>query len=149
MKYRICVTTQFLPTFTTLPFGTHTQHSQLGGNFCHEPEDMVNSPSSPDDAPVCNLSESTQTILKKVFEDLVSQSFNRCMFNCWSFVYQLHMQSNLSLQFLPSPPSLLPTHPLSLTPSHPSTRILRRWWTTTCTWLATVTPAQGVTFTTL
>ena len=89
LKYQTCVT--ILNFFPPSPPShlAHTQHSQLGGNFCHEPEDMVNSPSSLDDAPVCNLSESTQTILKKVFEDLVSQSFNRCMFNCWSFVCML------------------------------------------------------------
>ena len=145
------MTTQFLPTFTTLPFGTHThththtQHSQLGGNFCHEPEDMVNSPSSPDDAPVCNLSDSTQTILKKVFEDLVSQLFNHCMFNCWSFVCMLKPFP----LFPPPSPSLLPTHPLTPSSPHPSTRILRRWWTTTCTWSAMVTPVRGVTSTTL
>ena len=99
---------------------THTQHSQLGGNFCHEPEDMVNSPSSPDDAPVCNLSDSTQTILKKVFEDLVSQLFNRCMFNCWSFVCMLKpfplIPASFSFSSSHSPPHTLLPSPIHQDP---------------------------------
>ena len=116
--------------------GAHTQHSQLGGNFCHEPEDMVNSPSSPDDTPVCNLPDSTQTILKKVFEDLVSHHV------CVWVILPLHVQLldiciptihafDLAQTFPLPPPSPLPTHPLTphtltLSSPQPSTRILRR-----------------------
>ena len=81
-KYQTCVTTQLLHP----PIWAHTQHSQFGGNFCHEPEDMVNSPSSPDDTPVCNLPDSTQTVLKKVFEDLVSYRI------CVWVILPLHVQ---------------------------------------------------------
>jgi len=46
---------------------------RLGGSFSSEPEDMVDCPCSPENTPVCNLSTSTQDILKRIFADLVSQ----------------------------------------------------------------------------
>lgn len=71
---------------------THTPLLQLGGSFSSEPEDMVDSESNS-----CSLSPSTQDILRRCFEDLVSGREGERERGT-----QLH-----TLAFAPSPPGPL------------------------------------------